>query len=112
MVTIFSEFFFVILFLFATIYQNCLNLTISCFFHRKVVTGAAYESGEFTVTMSLYYDESRATPLSPNAEIQVLDFIYVTIQLDVDLFDSQFYVQVRDGLKAMALYSHENSNSA
>ena len=68
------------------------------------MAGAAYESGEFSVTMSMYYDESRTTPLSPNAEIEVLDFIYVTIQLDADLDDSQFYVQVRVGLKAMALF--------
>ena len=61
------------------------------------MAGAAYESGEFTVTMSLYYNEPRRTPLSPNAEIEVLDFIYVTIQLDADLADSQFYVQVRVG---------------
>ena len=69
------------------------------------MAGAAYESGEFTVTMSMYYDEPRTTPLLPNAEIQVLDFMYVTIQLAANLFDSQFYVQVRDGLKAMALHS-------
>ena len=73
-------------------------------FCRKVVARAAYESGEFSVTMSMYYDEPRTTPLSPNAEIEVLDFIYVTIQPDADLDDSQFYVQVRVGLKAMALF--------
>ena len=53
----------------------------------------------------MYYDEPRTTPLSSNAEIEVLDFIYVTIQLDADLDDSQFYVQVRVGLKAIALFS-------
>ena len=69
------------------------------------MAGAAYENGEFTVLMSLYYDEPRTTPLLPNAEIHVLDFIYVTIQLDANLPDSQFYVQVRVGLKAMMVFN-------
>ena len=52
------------------------------------------ESGRFDVSMTLYKDEPRTTPLQANDEINVPDYIYVTVQLDVDSSNTKFYVQV------------------
>ena len=62
---------------------------------RKVVAERLHQSGTFTPVMTLYKDELLSNPLQAGDVIEVPNFVFVSVSLQLHPSNTQFYVQVR-----------------
>jgi len=64
-------------------------------FNSEAVANAIHDTGIFSLNMALYEDENHANILHPYEAVDAFSNIYVSIEMDIDFYNEEFYVQVK-----------------
>ena len=77
-------------------------VTTACFslpannnhFCRKIIAGSEQTNASFDIEMVLYRNDSLTTKIQKYEDVIVPDLIYAVVELEIDLSNDRFFLQV------------------